>query len=202
MMKIKNVNQDGNRLSFNIKDVDTQLLNALRRMVVSEVPVLAIEMVKYNTNTSILSDEFLAHRLGLVPLKTDIKMYNQVSECSCKGKGCGKCTLRMTLTADGPGTVYSSELKPADGESKPVYDTIPLVKLTPSQRVDLEATAQLGTAKDHAKWQAGLASYEEKEDKSYDYLIESYGQLPVKTMVEAAFSTFEGKLKQLKEKLK
>lgn len=201
-MKIKNIEQDGNRITFNVKGIEVQLLNALRRTIISEVPVMAIETVTYHTNTSILSDEVLAHRLGLVPLKTDLKMYNLISECTCKGKGCGKCTVKITLKAEGPQTVYSKELKPADKETDPVYENIPLVKITETQQVDLEAIAQIGFAKDHAKWQAGLASYEQKEDNSYDYLIESYGQLPAKKLVEIAFNTFENKLNQLKEHLK
>lgn len=201
-MKLKNIKQDGNIVTFNVKDVEIQLLNALRRTIISEVPVMAIETVTYNTNTSILSDEILAHRLGLIPLKTDPKIFNLTSDCTCKGKGCGKCTLKLTLKADGPATVYSKELKPADQETSPVYETIPLVKITSTQHIDLEATAQLGYARDHAKWQAGLASYEQKEDNSYDCFIESYGQLPLKKLIEAAFDNFEDKLKQLKEHIK
>ncbi|MFH1126378.1 MAG: DNA-directed RNA polymerase subunit D [Candidatus Altiarchaeota archaeon] len=201
-MKIKNIEQDGNIVTFNIKDVEISLLNALRRTVISEIPTMAIEMVTYQANTSILSDELLAHRLGLLPLITDPKMYNQITECTCKGKGCGKCTVKLTLKAEGPKTVYSGELNPADGETKPVYESIPLVKLTSTQQLEFEATAQLGYAKDHAKWQAGIASYEQKDDKSYDYYLESYGQLPVKKLVELAFQNIDDKIKKLKEQLK
>jgi len=201
-MKIKNIKQEGNILTFNVKDVETQILNALRRTVLSEIPVMAIETVTFYNNTSILSDELLSHRLGLIPLKTDYKVYNMISECACKGKGCGRCTLKLTLKVEGPKTVYSGELQPADQETKPVYENMPLVKITQNQQIDLEATAHLGYAKDHTKWQAGLAAYEQKEDGSYDVFIESYGQLPVKTLVETAFDVFEEKLKQLKEQLK
>ncbi|MBM3309036.1 MAG: DNA-directed RNA polymerase subunit D [Candidatus Altiarchaeales archaeon] len=201
-MKIKNLKQEGNTITFNVKDADTTLLNALRRTILSEIPVMAIETVTFYNNTSILSDELLAHRLGLVPLITDPKLFNNPPDCSCKGKGCGKCTLKITLKAEGPKTVYSSELQPADKETKPVYENMPLVKLTAGQQIDLEAIAHLGQAKDHTKWQAGLASYEEKEDGSYDMQIETYSQLSVKTLLEQAFNTFEEKLKQLKEELK
>jgi DNA-directed RNA polymerase subunit D len=189
-------------VSFNVKDVDMPVLNALRRTVISEIKTMAIENVTYTTNTSILNDEILAHRLGLIPLKTDQKLFNLPWECTCKGKGCGKCTVKLTLKAEGPCTVYSSQLKAADGETNPIYGTIPLVKLIANQRIELEATAQLGTAQDHSKWQAGLASFEEKEDGSYDCFIESYGQLPLKTLVENTFENFEDKLKQLKEHIK
>lgn len=201
-MKIKDVKHDGNTLTFNIQDVDITLLNALRRTIISEIPVMAIETVTFHNNTSIINDELLAHRLGLIPIKTDLKLYNNITDCTCKGKGCGRCTVKLTLKVEGPGTVYSKELKPADGETKPVYDTIPLVKLTASQQLDLEATAQTGNAKEHSKWQAGLASYEEKKDGSYDYLIESYGQMPVKTLIEAAFNKLQDKIQQLKEQIK
>jgi DNA-directed RNA polymerase subunit D len=201
-MKIKDINQDGNIVTFNVKDIEITMLNALRRIILSEVPVMAIESVTYNTNTSILNDEILSHRLGLVPLKTDLKMFNNIYDCSCKGKGCGKCTLTLTLKAEGPGTVYSRELIPADKETTAVYETIPLAKLTASQKIDLEAIAQLGNAKDHAKWQAGLASYEQKDDGSYNVFIETYGQLPLKTLVETAFEKLESNLEELKKHVK
>jgi DNA-directed RNA polymerase subunit D len=201
-MKIKNMTHDANRISFNIKDVEVPMLNALRRTVISEIPALAIETVVFTTNTSIMGDELLSHRLGLIPLKTDPKLFNNIADCTCKGKGCGKCTVKLTLKADGPKTVYSGDIAPADGESSPVSDTFPIIKLTQSQHLDLEATAQLGIGKDHAKWQAGIASYEEKDDGSYDVFIESYGQLPIKTLVESAFNTFQSKIEQLKEELK
>jgi DNA-directed RNA polymerase subunit D len=177
------------------------MANALRRTVISDIPVMAIEEVTFQDNSSILNDEVLAHRLGLLPLKTDLKTYNTKSECTCKGKGCGKCTAILTLDIQGPKTVYAEDLKPTDPEITPVHPKTPIVKLTENQKIKLEAKAILGRGSDHTKWQAGIASYEETKN-GYNITIESYGQLPLKDLVSTAFESFENKIETLKEQLK
>lgn len=201
-MKLKIIKQGDNRVEFNVSGIDTSLANALRRAIISEVPVMAIEKVTFYDNSSILSDEILAHRLGLIPLKTDLKTYNLISECDCKLKGCAKCMVTLTLDVSGPGMVYSKDLKSTDPEIVQAYDNIPVVKLTERQKVKLEAVAQLGVGKDHIKWQGGLASYEINDNKSFDFFVESYGQLRIYELISKAFDVFSNKIEELKSELK
>ncbi len=201
-MKLTNFKQTDEKATFTLEGVNPQMLNAFRRAVISEVPVMAIEEVTFYDNSSILDDEVLAHRLGLVPLKTNLKTYNLMSECTCKGKGCGKCTVILTLDVEGPKTVYSGDIKSADPTVVPVYETIPLVKLMRGQRVKIEAKAQLGQGREHIKWQGGIASYEEKKKNTYDTLVESFGQLPVDQLMSTAFDIFQNKIDSLNSKLK
>jgi len=148
--------KDKNKVSFILKNANPVLANLLRRYMMEEVPVMAIEDIEFRKNNSILYDEIIAHRLGLIPLKTDLKSYYLPKACKCGGKGCARCTLKMTLTAKGPCTVYASEIKSKDPKVKPVYPKMPIVRLLKGQDLELEATAILGKGKDHVKWSPGL----------------------------------------------
>ncbi|MBW2978224.1 DNA-directed RNA polymerase subunit D [Candidatus Woesearchaeota archaeon] len=147
------------KLSFLIKGINATLANTLRRMIVEEVPTMAIEDVEFRDNSSALYDEIVAHRLGLMPLSTDLKSYNLPVECKCKGKGCARCQLKMTLSTKKSGMVYASEIKTRDAKVKPVYPKMPIVKLLKGQKVELEAVAVLGQGKNHSKWTPGLVYY-------------------------------------------
>lgn len=140
-----------------IEDVDVPFMNALRRIMLIEVPSMVIDEVVVLENSSILHDEIMAHRLGLVPLKTDLDSYNLPEECPCKSEfGCNLCRVTLTLdveATDGVRTIYSSDLVPNNPDIAPVSKKIPLVKLAPTQRIRLEAYARLGKGKEHAKWQ-------------------------------------------------
>jgi DNA-directed RNA polymerases I and III subunit RPAC1 len=59
--------------SFSIIGIDASLANAIRRILIAEVPTLAIETVYVHNNTSVLADEVLAHRLGLIPLRGSLE---------------------------------------------------------------------------------------------------------------------------------
>jgi DNA-directed RNA polymerase subunit D len=124
--------------------------------MIGEVPTLAIEDVRIYDNTSALFDEMLAHRLGLIPIKTDLTTYTTQENCACGGAGCPGCISTFTLSVEGPKTVMSSDLIPQDPKTTPVFDNIPIVKLTKGQKVVIEARAVLNTGREHAKWQPTL----------------------------------------------
>jgi DNA-directed RNA polymerase subunit D len=155
-------NKENGTLSFILKDSTPIVANTLRRLMMNEVPVMAIEEVEFQKNNSILYDEMIAHRLGLIPLKTDLKSYNLPAKCKCEGKGCNRCQLKLVLKAQKNGVVYASELKSKDPAIKPVFPEMIITKLLKGQTLELEATAQLGKGKDHAKWSACHAYYKYK----------------------------------------
>lgn len=136
------------------EDTQPYFVNSLRRIMVSELPKLAIDDVIIYDNTSALFDEIIAHRLGLVPIPTDLSLLSFREECVCKGKGCPNCTVHYTLSKEGEVTVYSGDLQPAEKSWAIKEDKIPIVKLYGEQRLILEAEAVLGRGRDHAKWQA------------------------------------------------
>jgi|TARA_B100001971_G_C18208004_1_gene548836 DNA-directed RNA polymerase subunit D len=163
-MEIRSLENDKEKgkLSFILKDTTPAYANALRRAMVEEVPTMAIEDVEFRKNSSILYDEIVAHRLGLMPLTTDLKSYNLPEKCKCKGKGCARCQLKLTLKVKGPCTAYASDIKTKDSAVKPVHTKTPIVKLLKVQSLELEATAVLGKGKTHMKWSPGNIHYKQK----------------------------------------
>ena len=150
-MKILEKNDE--KLSF-AAEINESVANAIRRSVL-EIPVLAIDEIEFSKNDSVLYDEVLALRLGLVPLKTEKDIELQ-EECSCKGKGCSKCSVQLKIKAKGPGTVYAKDMK---GKTEIIYDDMPIVKLAEEQELELVATAKLGKGVWHTKFSPGLAYY-------------------------------------------
>lgn len=143
---------------FDVRGVTPSFLNAIRRTLLSQVPKLAIEDVTIYDNTSALFDEMLAHRLGLLPVPTDLNLFVPRKECTCNGEGCPSCTVLYTLSKEGPCMVYSGDLVPAADAKFKIFDPkVPLVKLLEGQRVMLEAGAILGSGIEHAKWQGTVA---------------------------------------------
>lgn len=158
-MNIKTLKQDKNTATFIIKDTNTAYLNTIRRLILQSVPTMAVEDVTFIENGSALYDEFIAHRLGLIPLTTDLKSYFIRSECKCKGEGCARCELAITLNKKGPCTAYAEDLKSADPKVKPAYPKMPIVKLLEGQNLKLEAKAILGRGKEHMKFAPGTLFY-------------------------------------------
>jgi DNA-directed RNA polymerase subunit D len=149
-----------------VEDVDTAFMNSLRRIMLAEVPSMAIDEVVVVENSSMIHDEILAHRLGLIPLKTDLDSYNLPEDCTCKSElGCNLCRASLTLdveAGDNIRTVYSNELVSENPSIVPVSDKIPIAKLAPAQKIKLEAYARLGKGEKHAKWQpVSVAAYKQ-----------------------------------------
>ncbi len=244
-MKVEMLEKKKDFARFVVKGAPFYLLNALRRALVSEIPVFAIETVYIYENTSIMWDEYIAHRLGLIPLSAKYGTYNDDSEA------------RFLLDKKGPGVVLSGDLVPESQGVEVVDPEIPIVKLREGQILRLEAVAKVGRGKDHAKWQAGLAAFrpvvriEVKDEKKFRELtgfdvkrieeenkrpdgvssevynivdevietnpeiaeikkkedvfvmfIESYGNLTVPEMVQAAVDELSKRLDEFKKKVR
>lgn len=158
-MKLEILEKSNEHLAFTLSSADKYFLNALRRTIIEEVPTMAIEDVEFRKNNSSVYDEIISHRLGLIPLKTDLKSYNFMSECKCDGAGCARCQVKFKLNDNKPGMVYASKLKSQDPKVVPAFDGMPIVKLLDGQQLQFEATAILGKGKEHSKWSPGLMFY-------------------------------------------
>lgn len=146
-MKIKILSKKDNEVKFLLEGTTVPFANALRRTMIAQVPIFAMEEITFIENSSVLYDEMIAHRLGLIPLASDPKEIDRKRSQ----------VVKFTLQKEGPGTVYSADLRTTDKKVKPVYGTIPIVELADGQKVILEAEAIPGVGADHAKWQPTTA---------------------------------------------
>ena len=195
--------KDGNRMSVRMGDMPLQYANAIRRICLNGVPVFAVDTVDVIENTSVLADEGLAHRLGLVPLRTDLERYAEPSACSCENsEGCSNCRVRFVLDsgkADQTRTVVSGEIKSEDPDIVPISADVPIIDLAPGQRVKVEAYARLGRGSDHAKWNsANVATLTETEGGGRLLTVETTGALDPESLVRAAVDELSGRLAGLK----
>ena len=162
-------------IKFMLSNTDLSIANSLRRVIISEIPCMAIDIVEIYYNTSVLNDEFLAHRLGLIPLiSTNINSYNYTQNCDCID-GCNKCSVvyhcNVQNTSDDIKLVTARDLIPVDStDIVPIYndntnksqsfrDIVELVdqdiiicKLGKNQELSFKCIARKGIGKEHSKW--------------------------------------------------
>src|SRR5882762_6619881 len=204
MPKVKVLQETEDTISLQLEGVDRSYANAVRRFCISEVPSMAIDDIVILENSSVLYDEILSHRLGMIPLRTDLERYVLPEKCDCGSPlGCQKCRVLLVLDAsakDKPRTVVSGDLVSEDRDIAPISPNIPIVKLAVGQSVKLEAYARLGRGKEHAKWQPATAAVltEGKSDDSYVLRVESSGGMPAKDIVIKAIGILEEKLKEIR----
>lgn len=158
---VKIIEKSLTHIEFDIIGIDASIANALRRIVLAEIPTMAIEKVLISDNTSIIADEVLAHRLGLVPLNIDARRFQDFSG-NQNEINTAVFSLKILCQENGPFEVYSKDIKWSpigkqaqifdDNAVKPILDDILLVKLRKGQNLDVEMHAIRGIGKDHAKW--------------------------------------------------
>jgi len=207
LVSIDVVESSPSRIRIRLKGVDRAYANAIRRVAISQVPTMAIDDVVILENSSVMFDELVSHRLGLIPLKTDLDRFNLPEDCDCKNAlGCSKCRVLLVLDAEATDrvrTVSSGDLISEDPESKPVSDTIPIVKLAPGQKIKLEAYARLGKGSEHAKWQPTSASVliETAKPDEFELYIESVGSLSAPEIFARAIQRIQGSLGEFQKQI-
>ncbi|XP_049457199.1 DNA-directed RNA polymerases I and III subunit RPAC1 isoform X1 [Epinephelus fuscoguttatus] len=180
--RIDIVHLDENSMEFDMVGIDAAIANAFRRILLAEVPTMAVEKVFIYNNTSIVQDEVLAHRLGLIPIKADPRLfeYRNTGEESAEEEGSEidtiqlqlkvKCSRNPRASKDSSDPqelylnhmVYSRDIKwvPignqadvfADSIIGPVHDDILIAQLRPGQELDIIMHCVKGIGKDHAKF--------------------------------------------------
>ena len=194
-MSLQIVNQDEQKISVKLQGIPLQYANALRRICLNGVPIFAIDTVDVLENNSIIADEGIAHRLGLIPLKTEFSTIESKNEAD-----------RILLTLDSADTdetrtVFSNELKSNDSFVKPISDKIPIVTLAPDQKIKFEAYARLGRGTEHAKWNSSNIATLTDTDKDDERIltVESTGALEPKHIILAGINELSSRLDYFKE---
>ncbi|KAH9485878.1 DNA-directed RNA polymerases I and III subunit RPAC1 [Psilocybe cubensis] len=172
-------------IDFDIVGVDASIANAFRRIMMAEVPTVAIEQVFVWNNNSVIVDEILAHRLGLVPLNVDPSLM-KMREPDTTPTDQNTLVFNVDITCERnpkapKGTLNPHELyinseflsshitwTPAGDQEEtfaakrpaPINPNIVLAKLRPGQQINMELHAVKGVGKDHAKFSpVATASY-------------------------------------------
>lgn len=213
---IKIINKTDEKISFT-SNMSPSMANAIRRSV-NYIPILAVTELEISKNDSALYDEIIAHRVGLIPLKNeDLKL---PKDCDCgKEEGCGKCSVKLKLSATGPCTVYSTELSP---KGSTIYK-MPITILDKDQELEFVAIAKMGLGVEHAKFTPGLLYYRynqdieneneenfrkfvnesKKDDKNeISVFIESWGQIKAKEIFTSAIEVLNKEMKELIKEIK
>ena len=196
MSTIQVLTSDEKKISIKLKGVTLQYANALRRICLNGVPIYAIDTVDMIENSSVLADEGITHRLGLIPLKTDLSRSDESDS-------------RIMLTLDSGDdtetgrTVTSAELSSDDKVVKPSSDRIPIVHLAPGQKLKFEAYATLGRGTKHAKWNSSNIAVllDTKKEDEHILTVETTGALEPKEIIITGIDELGKRLDEFKEKL-
>lgn len=102
LVKIKILDIDTYTIKFELHNTDLTVANALRRIIIAEVPTMAIDKVEIEENISPLHDEYIAHRCGLIPIvSNEVDSYKYIDQCNCR-EGCADCTVQLMLEETNP----------------------------------------------------------------------------------------------------
>lgn len=186
--KISIESKSEQEMIFTLSNVPVSFANTLRRYMMNSVPTFAIDEVSVYENTSSFFDEYITHRLGLIPLTTptNARLGDEVT---------------LMLDIMGPGTFYADSLKSTDKSVVPVYPGMPIIKLLDNQNIRMECRAVLAPGKIHARHQPCLAVYEITEN-GFRFKVESYGQMPAENILRKALSMIEDSADQVEKILK
>ncbi|KAJ3300291.1 DNA-directed RNA polymerases I and III subunit RPAC1 [Borealophlyctis nickersoniae] len=173
-------------MEFDLIGIDASIANAFRRILIGEVPTMAIEKVYVMNNTSIMHDEILAHRLGLIPIKADPRQFDFRGGVDDSPTDLNTIVFRLQVRCQrnpqAPPNAVDPEMKylnanvmssllqwepqgeqmdrHKDDPIRPVHNDILITKLRPGQEIDIEMHLQKGIGKEHAKWSpVATASY-------------------------------------------
>jgi len=189
ILKVSLEKERANKIELSIEGINITFANAIRRYGMMRTPILAIDNVVFYDNTAWIFDEYLSHRLGMMPITTPEKLPQDVE-------------VIFTLDETGPKIVYSKDIKSNDKEISVAREQIPLLTLNENQRLRFEAKAKLGYGTKHAKFQAGLVTYEAIGENKFKFKVESFYQMKPTEVIVRGCNELEKDLAEAAKELK
>ncbi len=188
-MKLSILENNEESIKFRLSDTNYSFANALRRAMINGVGTLAIDTVTFYDNSSAMFDEYLAHRIGLIPIVTP-KDYE------------GKDEVVFSLSAEGPGIVYSKDLVSTAKGVKVANDNLPIIKLAEGQKLKIDCKAVFKTAALSSKFQPGLVTYKAIDDNNFEFYVETFGQMSPVEIVHRALNIISNDVKEVYKEIK
>ena len=196
-MEIKNKKETKDTLEFKIINENEVFANTLRRTIISNVPVFAVDEIAIIKNDSPMYDETIAHRIAMIPFTYSDK-YTRKDECTCN-QGCDKCSVTLTLNKRGKASVYSGDFKSSDNKVTPLLPDILITKLGENLEFNIEAKAIIGTLKEHAKFQNSITSISYSKPNEITFKIKSITGRKPKDLIYNAIDILKSKLDEMKK---
>lgn len=200
-MAAPTMKESNGKAVVSFKGEHNTVVNSIRRTIVDDVPTFAVEDVEIVKNESPLYDESVAHRVGLIPLTTDLKTYKIADANKYNDVGTALTEVHMLLKADEAGYVYSGAMSSDDPKIVPADKKIPITKLLEGKKLELNMKAMLGTGREHAKWSPAHSYLKESGKDGVDLIIEPHGQLSAKEIYNTALNILVSKVEELEAQL-
>jgi len=183
-------------ITFILKGFNNGIANSLRRIILSEIPILSIDVVQVYQNDSLLDDEFIAHRLGMVVLDSSAIYSGKLNRDT-------KITFTLDVTCDSYETidVTVDMIKSDNSHVKCLYPDTILTRLFKGQTLKLLASAKIGVGKDHAKWSSVCGIGMEPIEEGTKISFESTGALAPKEIVRLGLDLLNVNLFKLQPSL-
>ena len=156
---------------WRIHNISAQALNYLRIWLDNNIISVAINWLQVQANTSTFYDEYIAHRIGLIPINADplrMEDFNEENPNLCSENTCIMFELNINNPGPAVKNVLSQDLRwiPLGNQAeawrdrppRPIHDVV-IAKLLPGQEINLKAYAVRGTGEQHAKWSATLTHF-------------------------------------------
>lgn len=183
---------DSDEARFTLDNCDVNIANSLRRIMIAEIPCYAIESVDIINNTTVLDDEIIVHRLGLIPV-----IYNQADQADQEDQA--EYTIKFDIECKDSFKNITSD----DIESELEFDgNILITKIAKGQKLKFECKIKRGIGREHAKYAVSIVGFEQLAENRYIFTVESIGQMSAYNIITTGLSILKDKLRNLESILK